>query len=106
MQEFSTPNHTTPHTPIAPMKAMSSSQRPPSKPRVRNPLTSLKPHYSPSQIEKDFLESGGVAEDDYYSTFPEDVAPLNDSLTSSMVSMYKDLDAPKVKGEEGGVTMF
>ena len=47
-----------------------------------------------------------MAEDDYYSTFPEDVAPLNDSLTSSMVSMYKDLDAPKVKGEEGGVTMF
>ena len=86
----------------APLKALSSSQRPPSKPRVRNPLTSLKPsaaaHHSPSLIEKEFLESVGGAEEDYYSTFPEDVVPLNDSLTSSMVSMYKDLDTPKVGG--------
>ena len=87
-------------TPVSstPLKALSSSQRPPSKPRVRNPLSSLKPnpaHLSPSQIEKEYLESVGGAEEEYYSTFPEDVVPLNESLTSSMVSMYKELDTPK-----------
>lgn len=92
----------TPVSSSTPLKALSSSQRPFSKPRVRNPLTSLKPnpaHLSSFQVEKEFLESGGGAEEDYYSTFPEDVVPLNESLTTSMVSMYKDMETPKAASD-------
>ena len=110
-----------------------SFSRPLSKPRVRNPLTSLKPQNqshgisppisgsvgpipnigsssgqreSPTQLEQDFLTSGGGGntevvtgwgeasfDEDYFSMIPEDTTLLNSSLSSSLSSLcgHKEL---------------
>ena len=106
-----------------------SFSRPPSKPRVRNPLTLLKSQTtpghgispplsgssgcpipsigssrgstdSPTQLERDFLSSGGgnldqagpptwgeASFDDEYYMIPEDTIHLDSSLTSSLSSL-------------------
>ncbi len=87
-----------------------SVSRPLSKPRVRNPLNSMKPSNqstahrdSPTQLEKEFLSSGnGVSsetgsmpsgwadtswDEDYFDTIPEDITILNSSLSSSLSSL-------------------
>ncbi len=87
-----------------------SVSRPLSKPRVRNPLNSMKPpsnqstahRDSPTQLEKEFLSSGNGGsetgsmptgwadtswEEEYFTTIPEDITILNSSLSSSLSSL-------------------
>lgn len=81
--------------------------RPLSKPRVRNPLTSLKPQHqdspqhrhspqrdSPTQIEREFLASSATAgwgetweEEEFYRAIPDDTTHLDSSLSSSLTSL-------------------
>ncbi len=95
--------------------------RPLSKPRVRNPLISVKkkkpsghsPQGSPTQTEKEFLMSmagpwcseggggggGGGSDEEYFGSIPEDVAILDSSLSSSLSSLCtsgREIDAAKV----------
>ncbi len=97
-----------------------SVSRPLSKPRVRNPLNSIKAsnqntahRESPTQLEKEFLSSANGAsdgvsvptewaenswDDEYFSTIPEDVTILNQSLSSSLSSLCAgkaDLDGTR-----------
>lgn len=70
--------------------------RPLSKPRVRNPLTSLKqqhqrsPQDSPTLTEREFLSSstwGENMEEELYRAIPDDTTLLDSSLSSSLASL-------------------
>lgn len=108
--------------------------RPLSKPRVRNPLTSLlappppklippNSHQmdSPTQLEKGFLLSsnGGIDggetsgwgetswDEEYFKTIPEDITLLNSSLTSSVSSLCnsRELELAHTAASNEGVSI-